>query len=109
MQYLKHGKTRDTDLASWVNSVPTEKWDSQVFDKGMGGTENSKGEMVKLLKIGLSCCQGDAGKRWDMKEVVEKIDEVKERDGDDDFYSSYASDGEGEVSGRTSLYELPLS
>lgn len=93
-QNLQQGQASDTDLASWVNSVSQEEWEDEVFDKEMGGTTNSKWEMVKLLKIGLACCEGDVGKRWDMKEAVEKIEELKEKDSEDDFYSSYASEME---------------
>lgn len=50
--------------------------------------------MTKLLKIGLSCCELDMDKRFDMKEAMERIEEVKEREGDDDFYSSYASEAD---------------
>lgn len=64
----------------------------KVFDKDIAGTKNSEGEMIKLLKIGLHCCEADLDSRWDIKKVVEKIEEVKEKDADDDFYSSYTSE-----------------
>ena len=102
-QHPKKGKTGEAGLGSWVRSVPPEEWEREVFDKEMGGMESSKGEMVKLLKIGLGCCEGDVGKRWEMKEAVEKIEELKEKDGDDDFYSSYASDGEVSSRDESSL------
>ncbi|RVW88804.1 Pollen receptor-like kinase 2 [Vitis vinifera] len=48
-EYKQHGRiTKKTD----------EEWEDEVFDKEMGGTTNSKWEMVKLLKIGLACCEG---------------------------------------------------
>lgn len=81
------------DMLNWVNSlsvVPGGEW----IDKEMEGTKNSEGEMVKLLRIGLCCCEGDVDKRWNIKEAVEKIQELKERDHDDDFYSSYASEAD---------------
>ncbi|KAF7813937.1 pollen receptor-like kinase 1 [Senna tora] len=81
----------EMDMVEWVNSV---EWSREVFDKQMGGTRNSEGEMVKLLRIGLGCCEADVDKRWDLKEAVERILEVKERDHDDDFYSSYASEAD---------------
>lgn len=84
-------------MASWVqssiNNVRELDWMEKVFDKDMGGNwKSSKSsssssceeeEMVKLLKIGLGCCEMDVEKRWDMKEVVGRIEEVRE-----DFYSS---------------------
>lgn len=44
--------------------------------------------MMKLLKIALGCCDLDMEKRFDMKEAMERIEEVKERDGEEDFYST---------------------
>ncbi|KAH6821436.1 hypothetical protein C2S53_006267 [Perilla frutescens var. hirtella] len=65
-----------------------------VFDKEMAGTNHSQGEMMELLNIALSCCHVDAEARPDMKEVVDKVEEIKEKDFDDDFYSSYASESD---------------
>lgn len=94
--FLQQGKGSEVSLASWVHSVVPEEWTNAVFDQEMGATQNSEGEMAKLLKIALSCCEGDVDKRWDLKEAVEKIQQVKERDNnqDEDFYTSYASDAE---------------
>ncbi|KAK3183143.1 hypothetical protein Dsin_030429 [Dipteronia sinensis] len=47
---------------------------SEVFDEDMGSAKNSKGEMINLLKIGLSCCEEDVDSRMELKEVVEKIE-----------------------------------
>ncbi|CAL9750666.1 unnamed protein product [Musa acuminata subsp. burmannicoides] len=69
------------DLASWVNTVAGEEGTSKVFDKNMEGTKDSEGEMLKLLKIGIACCEADVDERWEMKEALEKIEELKEREG----------------------------
>lgn len=83
-------QAEDFDLAAWVESaVPDE-----VFDHKMAGTSHSHGEMVKLLKIGLSCCQADVDSRPQIKEVVDEVEEIKEREFDEDFYSSYASESD---------------
>ncbi|WOG85751.1 hypothetical protein DCAR_0104944 [Daucus carota subsp. sativus] len=89
--YLKQGKGGNADLASWVNSVVREEWTGEVFDKDMKGTANGQGEMLKLLKIGMCCCEWNVEKRWDLKEALEKINELKERNSEED-HSSYASD-----------------
>jgi serine/threonine protein kinase len=94
--YLRKGRDQDTmmDLAGWVNSVVREEWTSEVFDKDMGGTRSAEGEMVKLLKVGLACCDADVAARWDIKEALARIEEVRERDPDDSSTaSSYLSDG----------------
>ncbi|KAK3034783.1 hypothetical protein RJ639_034383 [Escallonia herrerae] len=92
--YLKQGKGGNSDLATWVNSVVREEWTGEVFDKDMKGTKNGEGEMLKLLKIGMYCCEWNVERRWDLKEAVDKIEELLERDSDEDLYSSYASEGE---------------
>ncbi|BFG18645.1 hypothetical protein CerSpe_049190 [Prunus speciosa] len=91
--YLQQGKRANADLAAWVNSVVREEWTGEVFDKNMKGTKNGEGEMLKLLKIGMCCCESSVEGRWDWREVVDKIEELKERDSEEEF-SSYASDGD---------------
>ncbi|KAJ8768268.1 hypothetical protein K2173_021208 [Erythroxylum novogranatense] len=93
--FLQQGKGKEEeDLASWVNSIPPEEWTNQVLEKEISGIKGTEGEMIKLLKIGLRCCEGDVEKRLDLKEAVERIEELKEKDNDDDFYSSYASEAD---------------
>ncbi|KAF1873950.1 hypothetical protein Lal_00013915 [Lupinus albus] len=78
--FLQKGKGSELSLANWVLSFDPQEWTNEVFDKDMGETKNSEGEMVKLLKVALECCEGDVDKRLDLKEALEKIQEVKERD-----------------------------
>ncbi|KAK4478941.1 hypothetical protein RD792_014448 [Penstemon davidsonii] len=91
--FLQQGRGSDTDITTWVESVVRDESNVDVFDGDMEGTKHCEGEMMKLLKIGLSCCQADVEKRPDIKEVVEKIEEIKEKDIDDEFYST-VSDGD---------------
>lgn len=91
--YLKSGRGPSADLATWVNSVVREEWTGEVFDKDMNLARHGEGQMLRLLKIGMCCCEWNVDKRWDLKEAVERIEELKERDSDDD-YSSYASEGD---------------
>ncbi|KDP33412.1 hypothetical protein JCGZ_06983 [Jatropha curcas] len=92
--YLRQGKGGNADLASWVNSVVREEWTGEVFDMEMRGTKNGEGEMLKLLKIGMCCCEWRVERRWDLREAVDKIEELKDRDSDYDEFSSNASEGE---------------
>ncbi|KAI7725579.1 hypothetical protein M8C21_019255 [Ambrosia artemisiifolia] len=91
--YLEQGKGGKPDLGTWVNSVVREEWTGEVFDKEMKGTKNGEGEMLKLLKIGMGCCEWDIARRYDIREAVEKIEVLKEREDDEEF-SSYASEGD---------------
>ncbi|XP_006344573.1 pollen receptor-like kinase 4 [Solanum tuberosum] len=86
---LGKGTQDSDDLATWVNTtLGDESSEKEVFDKEMKGTKDCESEMMKLLKIGLSCCEVDVEKRWDIKEAVERIDEVKEKG---DFSSNVAT------------------
>ncbi|CAL0313308.1 unnamed protein product [Lupinus luteus] len=78
--FLQQGKGSELSLANWVLSIDPQEWTNEVFDKDMGEIKNGEGEMVKLLKVALECCEGDVDKRLDLKEALEKIQEVKERD-----------------------------
>lgn len=93
--YAAQGRAASTaDLAQWVSWVVKEEWTGEVFDKEMvGGRRGELGEMLKLLQIGLACCEASTSKRWELEAAVEKIEEVSER-GNMEEYSSYASDQE---------------
>ncbi|XP_075639746.1 putative LRR receptor-like serine/threonine-protein kinase At4g31250 [Castanea sativa] len=106
--YLKHGKGANVDLATWVNSVVREEWTGEVFDMDMKGTKDSEEEMLKLLKIGMCCCEWNVERRWDLKEAVEKIEELSERDVNEE--GSYSSNGsEGDMYSSRALTEEDFS
>ncbi|CAN1324215.1 Probable LRR receptor-like serine/threonine-protein kinase At4g31250 [Linum perenne] len=96
--YLRQGKgaAANADLAAWVNSVVREEWTGEVFDKDMKGTKNGEGEMLKLLKIGMCCCEWNVERRWGLTEAVARIEELKEREEDEneECCSSIGSDGD---------------
>lgn len=103
LSYIAHAE--DADLAAWVVSTINEERTSEVFDKEIGGTKNCKGEMIKLLKIGLSCCERDVERRLSISEVVNKIEELRDCDTPSTDASSYVS----EVSGSRSVTKDDLS
>ncbi|KAK1615331.1 hypothetical protein QYE76_020887 [Lolium multiflorum] len=77
--YLRQGSKGTTDLAGWVNSVVTEERTGEVFDKDMAvAGEDADSEMLKLLQVGLACCEADVDKRLDLKAAVTGIEEVRE-------------------------------
>ncbi|XP_047319999.1 pollen receptor-like kinase 1 isoform X2 [Impatiens glandulifera] len=90
----QQNKGNETDLEAWVQSIVRGEGFDELFDKDMKIHKASESEAMKLLKIGLACTDSDVEKRCDFKEVLEKIDELKERDGEDDFYSSCPSDAD---------------
>ncbi|KAD5508100.1 hypothetical protein E3N88_15803 [Mikania micrantha] len=85
--YLKQGKGGSSDLETWVNSVVREEWTGEVFDKDMNWVKNCEGEMLKLLKIGMCCCEWDVDRRWELSVAVAEIGKLTERGGDDEWLS----------------------
>jgi len=80
--FLAVGNVKGENLISWVKEIASEEEKGEdMFDKGMGRTQNGQGEMRKLLKIGFSCCHEDVDVRWSIKEAIEKIEEIKQNDG----------------------------
>ncbi|KAL6629940.1 hypothetical protein ACP70R_029705 [Stipagrostis hirtigluma subsp. patula] len=96
--YLQKGRQAG-DLAGWVNSVVTEERTGEVFDKDITGARGCEADMVKLLQVGLGCCEADVDRRWELKTVIAKIDEIRvpepaaAAEGGESS-SSLASDGE---------------
>ncbi|KAK9059551.1 hypothetical protein SSX86_020255 [Deinandra increscens subsp. villosa] len=92
---LHQSKENDIDHTDdFISSVTEQEFDINMFDKEMTGFDKSnEGEMIKLLKIGLSCCEKDVNKRMDIKQVLERIEDVREKDGaEEDFQSTYSSE-----------------
>ncbi|KAE8735660.1 Pollen receptor-like kinase 4 [Hibiscus syriacus] len=96
--YLTPSYDSYTNLATWVNEMVKQKRTSELFDMEMLGTKNSKGQMINLLKIGLSCCEDDPETRPELKEVVRDIEELKDRDERD--FSSTLGEVNAVISGR---------
>ncbi|KAG7636007.1 putative pollen receptor-like kinase 2 RLK-Pelle-LRR-III family [Arabidopsis thaliana] len=104
-------KESEEDLASWVRSSFKGEWTQELFDQEMGKTSNCEAHILNLMRIGLSCCEVDVEKRLDIREAVEKMEDLmKEREqGDDDFYSTYASEADGRSSRGLSSEGINLS
>ena len=87
--YVRHGKGASEELETWVKSIVS----GEVLDREMVGGRNGEGEMLKLLRIGMGCCEWDEGSRWDWREAVAQIEELKERDvGEDESSVSGVSE-----------------
>ena len=76
--YLRQGRQGNADLAGWVQSVVAEERTGEVFDKDITGARGCEADMVKLLQVGLACCDADVDRRWDLKTVIARIDEIRE-------------------------------
>lgn len=73
------------DLPSWVRSVDRDEWRSKVLDSGMKATTQGEEEMLKLLQIGLDCCEEDAERRCELEETLDRIEALKEEGTAGDF------------------------
>ncbi|KAK9076879.1 hypothetical protein SSX86_005214 [Deinandra increscens subsp. villosa] len=79
-----YSKGGDLELTNFLDSVMKEDVTIDMFDKEIGRFDKrNEGEMLKLLNIGLSCCEPNVEKRWDIKEVVARIEEVRENNDND--------------------------
>ena len=72
------GRQGGGDLASWVQSAVAEERTGEVFDKDITGARGCEADMVKLLQVGLGCCDADVDRRWELKTVIARIDEIRE-------------------------------
>ncbi|CAL5001181.1 unnamed protein product [Urochloa decumbens] len=90
----------DDDLASVVGSTPEDKWLATVVDPDLKvADEEDKEEMVKLIRIGMACCEANVDTRWELKTAVDRIEELKAKEHANDDQSFYSSvDGEEERS-----------
>ncbi|XP_072978509.1 pollen receptor-like kinase 4 [Typha angustifolia] len=88
------GKPGGCDLVDWIKSVDEREWCEQVFDSELKETKNGEGEMVKLMKIALACCEGNVDKRWEIKEAVDKIEELREIEENGVDFASVANNSE---------------
>ncbi|MED6207246.1 glutathione transferase [Stylosanthes scabra] len=84
--YARHGKNASEELETWVKSIAS----GEVLDKDMVGGSNGQGEMLKMLRIGMGCCEWDEGSRLDWNEAVAMIEEVKEKDNMEDESSGFS-------------------
>ncbi|KAG2656355.1 hypothetical protein PVAP13_1KG077354 [Panicum virgatum] len=72
------GRQGGGDLASWVQSAVAEERTGDVFDKDITGARGCEADMVKLLQVGLGCCDADVDRRWELKTVIARIDEIRD-------------------------------
>ncbi|XLR04920.1 hypothetical protein HN51_059799 [Arachis hypogaea] len=84
--YVRHGKGASEELETWVKSIVS----GEVIDKDMVGGSNGQGEMLKMLRVGMGCCEWNEGSRLEWKEAVAMIEEVKEKDNMEDESSGFS-------------------
>lgn len=87
------------DLVTVVGSTPEGEWLNTVVDPDLRvGEDEDREEMVKLIRIGMACCEANVDSRWELKTAVDRIEELKAKERaneDQSFYSSV--DGEEDL------------
>jgi serine/threonine protein kinase len=93
----KQKPSAGNDLVGLVASTPEEEWLTTVVDGDLKlEDEADKEEVVKLIKIGMACCEGSVETRWELKNAVDGITELKGKeraDNEDNSFYSSLSDG----------------
>ncbi|KAL6858957.1 hypothetical protein ACP4OV_017959 [Aristida adscensionis] len=81
-----------TDLAGLVGSTPEAEWVATVADADLREEDDdNREEVVKLLRIGMACCEPNVDTRWELKTAVDAIEELKGKERASDDYSFYSS------------------
>ncbi|KAG6520881.1 pollen receptor-like kinase 5 [Zingiber officinale] len=71
------------DLLGLASSTPREEWASKVLDgeTTAKATAAAQEEMLKLLQVGLDCCEEDVEKRCELEEALDRIEVLREEGG----------------------------
>ncbi|CAM8963645.1 unnamed protein product [Rhodiola kirilowii] len=72
-EYTQHGRiTKKTDDV-WCFGILILKTLTGRFP----ATREGHGRGARPSDVGMACCESDVEKRWDLKEAVERVEEVK--------------------------------
>jgi len=87
-----HGSANDdgVDLPRWVQSIVREEWTAEVFDIELLRHHNFEEDMVQLLQVAIDCVAQYPDQRPSMKDVVRRIEDLRQNIEDDDDLSSSA-------------------
>lgn len=66
----------DGDLPSWVRSVISYDWSTDVLDLEIVAEKERHGDMLKLVDIALQCTAVEPGRRPSVSVLVERIEEI---------------------------------
>ncbi|TVU05136.1 hypothetical protein EJB05_48288, partial [Eragrostis curvula] len=90
--------TNNNDVLSALSATPEGEWVGAVVDADLRGEEDeNKEEMVKLIRIGMACCELNVDSRWELKDAIDRIEELKAKDHANEDYSFYSSVNDDDV------------
>ncbi|KAG6425071.1 hypothetical protein SASPL_115495 [Salvia splendens] len=68
--------TNGVELCGWVNRAVREEWTAEIFDPEIVVNRGANQLMLRLLQLGMKCCEKLPEKRPEMEEVVEEVEKV---------------------------------
>lgn len=68
------------DLVKWVNSVISEEWTAEVFDRSLISQGASEERMVNLLQVALKCINPSPNDRLSMSQVALITNALRDED-----------------------------
>ncbi|XP_022756415.1 pollen receptor-like kinase 3 [Durio zibethinus] len=74
-QYLSNGKG-GIDIVQWVQTSISENQVEELIDPEIANDTGSVNQMRQLLQIGAACTESNPDQRLDMKEAINRIQEV---------------------------------
>ncbi|CAD6264730.1 unnamed protein product [Miscanthus lutarioriparius] len=81
-----------TDLVNVVGSTPEGEWLDTVVDPDLRDEEEEdKEEMVKLIRVGMACCETNVDSRWELKTAIDRIEELKAKERPDEEQAFYST------------------
>ncbi|KAF8646505.1 hypothetical protein HU200_065723 [Digitaria exilis] len=69
-----------SDLVAAVGSTPEAEWVDTVVDPDLRCEEDEdREEMVKLIRIGMACCESNVDSRWELKTAIDMMRSSRRR------------------------------
>ncbi|KAK4491219.1 hypothetical protein RD792_001952 [Penstemon davidsonii] len=68
--------TDGVDLCRWVHRAVREEWTAEIFDPEIAVQKGANQGMLRLLQIGIKCCDKSPEKRPEIAEVVAEVEVI---------------------------------
>ncbi|KAL1564660.1 putative inactive receptor kinase [Salvia divinorum] len=83
--------TNGVELCGWVNRAVREEWTAEIFDPEIVVNRGANQLMLRLLQIGMKCCEKLPEKRPEIEQVVEEVEKVTAAMDTEDEELAYSS------------------
>ncbi|GAB4841959.1 hypothetical protein Ancab_011916 [Ancistrocladus abbreviatus] len=72
----RSNKRGGIDVVQWVVSAVAENREAELLNSEIASSENSKDEMVQLLRIGVACSEANVDVWPDMQKMLRQVEEI---------------------------------